>query len=61
MGEIATTRAPAAPQGLGGLYVRVYGVAANGQRYDLPPVAPPPPGECVVPGCDCGGVEVKAD
>jgi hypothetical protein len=61
MGEIATTRTPTAPQGSGALYVRVYGMTANGQRYDLPPTAPPEPGQCIVPGCDCGGVEVKAE
>lgn len=61
MGEIATTRTPTAPRGTGAMYVRVYGVTPAGQRYALPPDVRPEPGKCIVPGCDCGGVEVKGE
>lgn len=59
MDEIATTRPPAPPQGTGAMYVRVYGVTPDGVEYPLPPDVPPVPGQCIVPGCDCGGVEVE--
>lgn len=39
----------------GVLVMRVYGVTKDGVRYPLPPDVEPKPGECLVPGCDCGG------
>ena len=35
--------------------LRVYGVTPSGTRYALPPDVEPVPGQCIVPGCDCGG------
>lgn len=58
MAEIASTLPPQRPErGTGALYIRVYGISRDGTKYPLPPDVEPDPGRCLVPGCDCGGVE----
>jgi hypothetical protein len=47
---------PPGTQGSGFMAMRVYGVTPSGTRYALPPDVEPVPGNCIVPGCDCGGV-----
>jgi len=39
----------------GVMVMRVYGVTKDGIQYPLPSEFEPKPGECLVPGCDCGG------
>jgi hypothetical protein len=51
-------KTPSVP-GTQGLYFRVYGVTPDGQTYDLPPERRPKNGECHVPRCTCGGVQVE--
>lgn len=52
---IASTLPPRSPLG-SFLALRVYGATRDGVRYALPPDIEAKRGECIVPGCDCGGV-----